>query len=255
MYKRSLIDIIDAVIQSMTFAITIYKVTPEAGNNYLLNVSDIFHSQQGWPVQINGKSYNIVSWTDMAGQMTLTVNDPEGKSGAPVQCEFNLYAPDFFYGTPVDTTAELAKQNNAFDKYPMFWLLMNFKEKFHDNPENPIERDSTFKIYALTGDRAMQSMEQSALNETYLKPMQKMMDKFIERVNGSWGGGAKQGLAVFDKYKLEYDMQPFLKMGVYVQNKGVKTAIMTSPLTGVECSMTVRILRPQTNNLCYEIFC
>jgi len=249
MYKRSLIDIINGVVASMTFVVTITKVTAEAGGNYLLNVLDIYHAQKGWPVQINGKLYNIVSWTDIPGQMTLTVNDPGG-SGAIATGTFNLYAPEFFYGTPVDTTAELGKQNNAFNKYPMYWLLLNYKERFHDDPGNPIERDSTFKLYALTGDRAMQSMAQSDLNETYLKPMQRMMDNFIRRVNGSWGGSNQQGIAVFDKYKLDYDMEPFLKMGVYVNGKGVPKALMSSPLTGVGCYVTVKILRPASDNIC-----
>lgn len=246
MYKRSLIDIIDAVVASMTFVVTIQKVTL-TGGNYILNVDDIYHAQQGWPVQIAGKPYTIVSWDDTPCAMTLTVSDPGG-SGAISIGTFNLYSPEFFYGTPVDTTTEVSKVNNAFDKYPMYWLLMNFSEIFHDDVGNPIERDSTFKIYAMTGTRKMEGMKQSDLNNNYLKPMEKMMDNFIKRVNGSWGGGASQGIAVFAKYKLDYKLTPFLKMGVYVQNKGVKTAMMTSPMTGIECSMTVKILRNEEND-------
>src|SRR3989304_3963435 len=172
-YKQNSIDIIGAVVSSMTFPVSITNVS-SVGNVHTLTVCDLYHSQAGFTVTIGGNDYLI---TQVLEPDTIIVTGT-----APIiVSSFNLYTPFYFHGTPIETNIELAQEKNAFDKTPMVWFLGNFTDRFFDDSEDTREREIRFRLFFLT----QANHEKWLVDDAYLnaiKPMRNLSEQFVEKL-------------------------------------------------------------------------
>jgi hypothetical protein len=237
--KRSLIDILETAIQAMAFPITIWKVTATVANTWQLNVDNLYHAVKGYIISIGGNNYTIVSVNDDTSPLQLTVTDPTGLLPAPTaQTSFNLYSPFFFHGMPRDSSAEMKQEQNAFNKYPMIWLMETFTETFYDDPEDANERDSQVKLYFLT-DSQFETNQTNDLYEIYLLPMRRLLDSFIDMVNTQY--------SYFVQWNLKYNVTNYPKFGVYIRGKGVAENLFADNLTGCELDIVLKITKPNSS--------
>ena len=121
-YKESLIDIIRAVVQDMSFPVTIKSVS-NSGNIYTITTCDIYHAQPEFELIIGGQKYVI---KEITAPDTIKV---EGLSPIVVTT-FDVYEPFFFHGTPIQQGVELIQDKKADNKTPMIWLYEQFTETF-----------------------------------------------------------------------------------------------------------------------------
>lgn len=249
-HRRSLIDILDDVVKSMSFPITIYKIfaptsgssiisPPGTGNNYVLNVDNIYHAQIGYSVTIGGNIYEIVAVNNVSiacGVYQITINDASGTTpiNFPTVNSFNLYTPFFFHGTPRETNAELEQQTQAFNKYPMIWLWEEFSEVFSDDQEEPHERESDIQLCFLT--QADFAKLQDDMATLYVEPMMRLMESFIHKVN--------EPISLFDRIDLDYTVIRKNKFGVYIRGKGSDKSMFSDNCAGVILQVKLKLYEP-----------
>lgn len=225
-YKESSIDIIGAVVASMTFPVQITNVS-SVGNVHTLTVCDIYHAQPGFIVTIDGNQYTI---TDITAPDTMVVTG----SAPIVVASFFLYTPVYFHGTPIETNVELLQEDNANDKTPMVWFLENFTDRFFDDSEDTREREIKFRLFFLTQANHEQWLVDDAYHNA-IEPMRRLMENFIEKLRAV---PARFGLIDF-----EYEAINYAKFGVYINNKGMEKSLFADKLAGCELNMSLTIYK------------
>lgn len=106
----------------------------------------------------------------------------------PSATTFNMYQVRFFHGTAKQTGEEITAGMNLTTAYPMLWLWDDqINEKFNEDPEDPIERASTLKLFFLTNGM-LDDKRAEALEDTYVKPMRKFKENFMNIVNDPFSG-------------------------------------------------------------------
>jgi hypothetical protein len=223
-YKQSSIDIIGAVVASMTFPVQITNVV-SVGTTHTLTVCDIFHAQAGFSVTIDGNAYLI---EDIAAPDTIIVT-----GAAPITvASFMLYTPFYFHGTPIETNVELVQEKNASNKTLMIWFLENFTDIFFDDSEDTREREIRFRLFFLT----QANHEQWKVDDAYhnaIEPMRRLMENFIEKLRSL--------PARFDLIDWEYEAINYAKFGVYISNKGMQKSLFADKLAGCELNLSLKI--------------
>lgn len=228
-YRDSIITLVQQPVEAMTFPVTIDNIVAN-GNDYTLTCCDVYHAQPGFIVTIDGQQYTIVSVTYPG---TLVVRDLTGTN--PITAEsFDMYTPFFFHGTPIETNVELGQVKDAAEKTPMVWFLENFSEKFNDNEEETLERESTCRIFFLT-----QADHNKWLTDDFYSNAILPMHRLLE----NWIADLKENKR-FETQDLEYTTTNHIKFGVYIANKGVQSSLFSDKLSGVECAIVLKTYKP-----------
>lgn len=234
--RRSSIDIIRMVVESLTFPVDIVSIVT-TGNTHVLTVCNLYHAQPGFTVTIGGNEYTITeidaqyadSCSDGGPVYTMTV---EGSVNISVD-NFTLYAPKFFHGTPIQTDAEITEIPNAADKTPMIWALENYKDHFYDDPENARDRDLRMRIFFLT----QPGLATEKTDDRYhhcIEPMRRLQERFVDRLRAMRGD--------FNTHDWEYEVENYARFGVYINNKGVEKNWFADKLSGCELNLNPLIV-------------
>lgn len=228
MNRASSLDIINTIIQAISYRVEIKDYANNADGTHDLHVCNMYHAQVGFTVTIDGKNYKIIE--------ILAVDKPDCKRGnwdfMKIRGDaddievlvFDLYRPVFVYGTPIQQGVENDKVGNAYLKTPMFWVnqgTLNTK-LLYDETVNK-EREMDFEIFALTqSDHAMWLSKDFQKNA--VKPMERMLGRFFDQIKAMpW---------LFDQYSLSYDVKPYQRFGVYISNKGFEKSLWNDKLSG-----------------------
>lgn len=233
-YHEPIEDIIGDTISSMSFPVVIYKVDA-TGNTYVLNVDDVYHAQVGAQniVTIGGNPYTITGVT--YGDRTcpdsvdvLTVEDI-GTSGPITSTSFEMYSPFFIYGTLTETGTELPTDNSLCT--PMIFLRLDetLEESFHEDPEDPHERDTTCEIACLT--QGIYEQKTQELLDGGVTPMRRLMANFFEALKNE-----------IKTYEI-YDFNPKAKYYVKVYVRDSKKQLWSNKLSGVWDRVNLKILK------------
>lgn len=245
-YRRSFIDIMADVIQNFAGSgtapgpfpgptIKIFKVTGSAGA-YVLWVDDMAYAAINKTITINGNPYVITALSDNVGNHQITVND--NGSGNPGLVTFQLYSFYFYSGTPMQTADDTTGITPITGKYPMIWLLEEFKEKYYWSEGETMDRETTCKLYFLDEANPAQGVSSIRWN-AFLKPIYKFRDLFMH-----WAKETHQDFYIWD---LETNDTPKSKFGVYLSGKGVSESLFADDLAGVEVVATFAIYKNAQN--------
>lgn len=224
-YTRSIIDILDEIVDAIPKAISIKEIEEEEDGSYTLSVDDIKWLQKGFYVTIDGEKYLINS----VGECIINVTG----EGAIEVNTFDAYPPVFTYGTPISVNEEISKDADKFNITPMIWLLMSYREIYDEDDESSIERESILRLFFLT-QADFASWETSDFLENALKPMKRLQENFIAVVKASGD---------FETDELSVDVETRTKFGVYIGNKGYEKSLFADNLSGLETGMTLKIFK------------
>ena len=230
-YKKLLVDLLQPVIENLSLEINILETITNEDESISIIVDDLKWLQPGFKVTIGDNQYTIISIEN------CTINFKETEE--IIAENFNIYKPFFFHGTPRSTNQEITQEADAFKKTPMFWLLDNFEEEEHLDESNPIERETTPQLFALTQgdfDKQYDDIKQDAI-----APMSRMMQILTEELRKStspFNMRDENGNDVSIRtYRNHY------KFGVYITNKGIDKSMFADNLSGVESRIPLRIKR------------
>lgn len=231
-HREDTTDIIEAVINSMTFPVKILSVATNAGVQ-AVKTCDILHAEPKRKVTIGGKEY-VIKDIDPSTNTLFLIGTPP--ITAPVT--FNLYSPKFFHGTPIQQGMELEKKQKATDKTPMVWLHEQFTDTFYEDLSENKERDVRMRLFFLT-----QASYKSWLTEhsyhNAIKPMRRLAEHFIETLKTFAVNGEKR----FDTDKMSYDFINYHSFGVFISNRGMEKSLWADELAGVELAINLPVNR------------
>lgn len=235
-YTRNAIDIIESIVTAMTFKVKIKSVTVAAGLQ-TIEVCDLFHAEPNRNITIDGNSYLIKDIVESAynecGVATLPKIILEGTPDI-IATEFDLYAPQFYHGTPLAQNVNLDKKSNKMhDKTPMVWFLEQFRERYYDEL-NSNERDLHCSIFFLTGADHSRWLTEDAYHYAN-NPMKRLAENFISKL--------KSMVADFDTTEMEYELFYYSKFGVQITNQGTEKNFFHDELAGVELKLSPLTVR------------
>lgn len=235
-YRQSSIDIIKAVVQAMTFPVTITEVVVN-GNIHTIKTCDIYHAQQSFSVEIGGEIYTIdgISGTNMMAVIGTT-NSIQYTFSVPQT--FDLYKPFFFHGTPIAQGTELNQKDNAFDKIPMVWMYEQFTDTFNEEENNTIEREIKMRLFFLSRGNHEEWLTEEAYHQG-IEPMRRLAENFVNKLKSFIVGGQKR----FNTDNLQYDIINYAKFGVFISNKGTEKQLWADNLSGCELAITLPVNR------------
>lgn len=240
-YKQSSIDMIGSLIDSLTFPVKIRSVVNVGGGKHTITVCDMYHAQPGFEVTIGGKKYMIedaIPGTQEAcTPRVYDVLKVKGDAAAIVATTFDMYRPYFFYGTPMAEGTELAQENIAKNKTPMYWLrLDDFSDHVYPNDGlERKERDVKARIYPLTQADHEKWLTAQATKEA-VKPMYRLAEILVRAIEAR--------PERFDTDTFEYDIPAvFPKFGVISINRGVEKSLWHDKLGGVELAINLTVYK------------
>jgi len=233
--KTELSDILYSVIQDIDVSMTItdYSYT---GTTHTVEVCDVKWIQVGRAVTIGANEYTVTAINYATNVLTLTGANPI------TVFTFNIYRPIFFYGTPIETGNDIKAISNSEDKYPMFYLLLNYEEQNYEDDEDPIERTVNFRLYAVT-DSDHGKWLTSDIHDRCIKPMTRMYTALIEAI--------KADKMSFDTNGFRFGTIPQYKFGAYVTNKGSLANFFVDNLSGWEMRFTE--LKIRKDHTCTDV--
>jgi hypothetical protein len=218
MYQTELPDLIQDVVDNMDLSMSITDYT-RSGTTHTIEVCDVKWLQIGRTITIDGSDYKIESVNDSTNVIVCT-----GAASDITANTFDIYAPVFFYGTPLEQDQKLKAIPNIADKTPMFYLLLTYKERNIADAEDPIEREVTCRIFGLTS--SVHEKRTDDIQSLYVKPMSRMCQEFIDTMKGMKG--------TFYTENLTFDTVPQHKFGVYITNTGTQKSFFADKLSGIE---------------------
>lgn len=225
--SESLKDILNDMTFAMIFPVKVYKVVQLDATTLRFYVDNAWHAEPKRTFDLQGNTYTIKAVDNFGVSIDTDTNILPSFPDT-----FNLYGPYFFHGTPIETNTDLQDITDANDKTPMVWLMENFSEDFHLDPEDPHERTSTVRLFFLT--QSDFSLTTEAIHERYIKPMRRLMENWLANMKRNF---------TFEIWDKDYTVTDYTKFGVFIQNKGVPTQLMADKLTGCELSITFNILK------------
>lgn len=227
-YKRPLIDILDELVTGIVANIEVLSVVANVDGTQTITACDIFYTQAGFEVTIDGVAYEITAFSQEDESLTLS-----GVGAISVGAIFPLYAVKFFHGTPITTQNETGKIVNADDKTPMIWLWENFKEKVFE--DEIIERTASVELYALTQtyQTKLAQMVNDDIHLACVQPMRRLIECLMREI--------ERRSDLFSSDFLEYETENFPKFGIIARNKGAVTAVFMDNLSGVAAYTTLEL--------------
>jgi hypothetical protein len=209
---------IKAIIDSIDATITVTTITSLGSNKYKL-----FTTNTKWAtfgkllntykiLEVRNNVYIIVSSTDVLNTTTT----------------YSLDAPYYYFGTFLDTNAELIKKKQSNDKLPFIYLHLNAPEVYASEMDL-VDFESDCAIYFmvdadpknwLTGDHYTNA----------IVPMKSLVRQFIISLSNY----AKANAA----YNLTYTENDYVNFG-QVREMGVVNKIFTDNISGVELLMRI----------------
>ena len=213
----------------MFFPVNVWKTVTVSGN-YVLYCDDIYHAMEGYSLNILGNPYEIISFDE--DLKTITVKGNTALSGS---FWFNMNPVYFFHGSPRETNAETAQQEDSFKKTPMIWLLESFDEEFFRDTESAYERESSVRLFFL--GQAEYDKPTAERHTNYVNPMRRLKEQFIEALY--------YHTEIFAEFEVTDKENIYTKFAVYVNSPtGSGTQqLFADNLAGVELSCTFKILK------------
>jgi hypothetical protein len=228
-HTRSLIDILNDVVSGLSLEVNILSVIDNGNDTFSVAVDDLKWAEVGRIVQINSFDFTIQSIDDLTNTIVFYGTDTIFSN----TISFDLYAPYFWYGTPIAMNNQIQEIKQSKDKTPMIYLMLKFSEKFNTDNELMLERESTVSLYFLT----QADFDAWGTDDFYtnaIRPMRRLMDLFIDSISSNYQ---------FDTTALSYTATDLPMFGVYVNTKGATNSWFSDNLSGVQLDTVLKINR------------
>lgn len=232
-YKRSTVDILRDIVAAMDFSIEITDVTTttitvdgRAITVQRLTVCDIMHAEPGRNIVVNEGTYEIRE-IDADNRYIYVF----GSTPIALQT-FELYAPVFYFGTPIRTGIELNQEQTAADKTPMIWFAQVAKDEYA-YLDSPIDRFIRGDIFFLTQNDPEKWLTEKS-QRLAVDPMRRLMEHFLADVQ------AADALFYTDEFK--YSADEYQNFGVYISEKGVLQNKFADKLAGIRLNPCLTVL-------------
>lgn len=221
-YRPDTIKIFRTFTESLTFPINIKSIINNNDGTLTLTVCELIHAQPGFEVTIETASYLITAIDDDLNTITV-------KGTTPITVTtFDLYKPFFFYGHPIQTGMELAKESEVnIPHVPMVYFRPD--KDVDNNDITPINKEANGELYFLTKSNTLQWLNEQTYNEG-VRPMRRLQEYYVDRM-------IEQGVSIFDIIPAghEFSVSDYPKFGVYITEKGTQQNKWTDQLSG--CGM------------------
>jgi hypothetical protein len=204
---------IKAVIDLMDCSIKVNSVSSLGSGRYKL-----FTTNTKWATF--GKLLNGKQIVEVVQDEFITVKS----TTSLVAGIYTLQSPFFYYGTFLDTNAELIKKKQSNDKLPFIYLHLNAPELFKDEFDM-VDFESDCAIYFMV-DCDPKNWLTGGHYTNAIKPMKAMVKEFIRSLSNY----AKSNAA----YNLTYTQNDYVNFGVVSSDKGVIKQIFTDNISGIE---------------------
>ena len=227
-YKKSIIDIISEMNAKVVPVVEIVDYVFDNINTHTLILKDLFYLQKGFKIIIDGEEYNIESIDYDTDTITLL---------CPIEIEvttFPIYLPKFFHGTIRQTNNELQEYVEAKEKTPMIYLYENLTERFFEDGDNSIERESDLRLFFLS-QADFQTWQTNDFYENCLIPMRRFMEMFIEEIKKA---------KIINQIK-QYDTTSYTHFGVFINDKGYEKNFWVDNLSGIEFRITLEVIKQE----------
>lgn len=231
-------DLLKPILESISNLFTITNVTENiAATAGLDGTYTIFGCKTLWAsvghcVTIDSIQYKII---DLQSNEWIKVTG----ASIPTSNAFELYNPFYFYGTVLQTSAELKETGNTWDKFPMCYLQEITHEKFNRDILESKDRDSDCDIFFMV-DGNPEDWITKDHHRYAIAPMRNLAYEFIQAL---YNANNVQNFT-------EYDIYNHAKWGVYVQGKGAVSKYFMDDLSGVHLKITIPFLKQDEECLC-----
>jgi len=229
-YKEDIIVFVRNVLSAMDFTINILTNTNNGNGTHTLVLDDVKYLQKGFKQQIGTNTYTIEAVN--ATSKTVLV-----KGSTVAVTSFTPYLVKFFYGNIRETGNELKDYLQSRDKTPMLYLYEEFRERFNEEPDTNIERESDLRLFFLT-QADFQDWQRQDFQDNAVMPMRRLAEQFIEQL--------KNTKLVADL--TNYETTTKTRFGVFVSEKGINTGYWADNLSGIELRITIELDKPENCN-------
>jgi hypothetical protein len=217
------VDFIEDIVALMTPTITIDSVVDNGNGTQTINTCNTYWIRQYLVVTIDAVEYEVSSFIK---DTSFTI-----PSGTLVTADsFNLTAPYYFHGSPMQVNEEKLAIKNDNNKYPLIYLVESLTDSYYDELDAK-EKDMGLRIFFLDSFNSKND-EVDAHYTNRIVPLNASLDYFVE-------------LLKVNSYTLpfSYNVTNRIKVGVYATNQGNVNEIFSDPLDGVEFVSTVSLLK------------
>lgn len=218
-------NILQEVVNLLVFTVQISSITDNLDGTYTLTTCQTYHLQPSFTIAIDEVEYVIES---VEKDVNIVVTGPS----LPGATSFLCYTPKFYYGTPIQASAELTEIVLAKDKTPMIFKSEadgDFSERYFGE-DSPKDREAKLRIFFLTQSNP-EDWTSSVYHSDAFEPMTALAMEFVERLRldkriGDIG---------------EYTLENRSRVGVSTRGDN-KRQFASANLSGVEMNITVPIL-------------
>lgn len=223
-YKEDIIQFIKSIVTGLDLTLTIDSVTDNLDGTFDILMCDTGHLQPLFDITIGGNTYTIIDFISggikVSGTQAITATS------------FVQYTPYFFHGTVRATQAELANIIDANSKTPMVYFYEVISERFIEDNDNILERESKIRLFFLT-QADFTNWQTIDYHENAIQPMRRLMERFIDKLKAH---PRVQEIT-------DYTVINQNKFGVFINDKGFEKAIFAENLSGCELNIDLEILK------------
>ena len=182
--------------------------------------------QEGWKIDVGGIDRTITGIYD--GVITL-----DNTTGLVEGTIYDVYipTPKFYYGLIKDFNSKLEQYNDYTDKLPCFYLLEEYTVtdlRFDEMNSNSCIYD--IRLYFLTQADYI-AWQREDFEEKAIQPMLALYDEYINSLNKVKYVDISERITITTKTRIS----------IYINIKGLETALLVDNLSGVEAVFSVKI--------------
>jgi hypothetical protein len=184
---------------------------------------NVFHSRVNSIVKINNIAYNVISFTENTVKYSSLI--------APVVGDvFEPPVMKFFNGTPFMINSELSTIDNFRDKLPMFYLYEVLRDRFVEDVESSIERESSMRWFVMD-EAQFDNWDTNKHYSNTIKPMFNYWFGFKEYLKKN------KLIGLLPDHELVYHA----KFGISINQNGHVKQLIPDEVSGVEVAINLAI--------------
>lgn len=213
--------LLETIFATIDRTVYVTSYTDNEDGSYTIETCDTKWLYLGRTITIGELDYVV---TDLVVNESITVTGTE----LPEALTFELFPFYFIHGTIIAAMIQLNAEQYNWNKYPVAYLHQITREKFDENPENTLERESDCEIFFLA-EANFSDWTNEEHSSYSIAPMRNLLFDFIDALKSA----KNIGLIV------DYELFDHAKFGVYLSDKGHTSSIFKDELSGVQLKITI----------------
>lgn len=228
MKRAETFELLKPIVSTISNTVTMSSYIDNLNGTYVIYTDDTLWLTLGYTVTIGANEYTVKD---------IQCNEWVLLSGAlpPLSTTFDIYNPFFVHGTILATDEELSLNIISKDKLPLIYLHEITREKFNNDPELSLDRESECDLYFLI-DADFENWNTNDHYRYAIQPMRNLLFALVDAIE------AHHTVGIFDSYEV-FD---HAKFGVYIASKGHVNKIFKDDLSGSQLRITI----PFQKNTC-----